>query len=144
MKYTSINRQSAQVITSELRAILTEFAASRGLALRPSGSTFGPLDISIRFTLAVTETADGTSAAQAEWNKFCSLEGFTPTDFGSGFTANGKLFRISGIKPKRPVHCIQATGENGKEYLFAALAVKNARVKFTSAEMDQRNNMEVK
>lgn len=67
--------------------------------------------------------ADGKSADQLNFEKYCGQFGFKPEDYGFTFTDNGKTFEFVGFNPKaRKNYCILRCGD--KTFVTAPDGVK--------------------
>ena len=66
----------------------------------------------------------GKSFEQAEFEKYCMLFGFKPTDYNKQFNMNGKTFTIKGLNLKAHKMPVKAVCSDGKAYKFGEDTVK--------------------
>lgn len=118
-KITEFDRTIAGTLGKQARTLLEPLAQQHGLTIKQRGGRYDPTTLKLTFELLVTETPDGKSGEQAQFEKYCFIAGLTPDQFGTEFSYAGETYRIVGIAPKRskrPV--IAARTKDGKRFVF--------------------------
>ena len=133
-KITAFDRPIAAAMVRELRRLLEPFAEQHGLTVERQGGTYDATKLTLRFEVRVSETADGRSGEQAEFEKYCFIAGLRPEDFGSEFAHNGTVYRVVAIAPKRSKNpVIAARVKDGKRFVFPVNAIRASSVPISHA-----------
>lgn len=123
-KITSFNPTVCRLIQKDLEAALKTVADKHGLTVsRAGGGKYDTLSYSPKVEFKVTETADGTSAAQAEFERFAPMLGIPADWYGKTFQSNFRQHKIESIRPaawKAPI----ITVSGGKRYKFSIELVR--------------------
>ena len=109
-------------LRSEVEAALSTIAAKYNCDV--SAGNIKDDDINTDMTISFrSKGADGKSADQLNFEKYCGQFGFKPEDYGFTFTDNGKTFEFVGFNPKaRKNYCILRCGD--KTFVTAPDGVK--------------------
>ena len=127
-KINSFDKAATQTVMTELDALLADFAATRGISISKVGGD--TLKFSAQFATIGENGAVNTAESQA-WKAHSGLDysdltlaGFTADDLGAEFTSQGKVFAITGYKPrarKRPLLAKEVGTD--KQFVFPLEAV---------------------
>ncbi len=126
---TRFDNPSVREISEACREALEPVAARYGLTLarHKNRHTYAldSMPVNLAMTIPVTDD-DGSvvSPEKVEWDKWARVLGFEPSDFGREFVAGGRMFKISGCKPKGRKYQILGNGPQGGRYKFMASNVK--------------------
>lgn len=126
-KITEFDRTIAGTLGKQARTLLEPLAQQHGLTIKDRGGRYDSTMLKLTFELLVTETPDGKSGDQAQFEKYCFIAGLTPDQFGLEFTYSGETYRIVGIAPKRskrPV--IGARTTDGKRFVFPPEVIRQS------------------
>jgi hypothetical protein len=109
MKITKIDRKVANTLAMELYMAAGKIAERYGLkAVQKSGS-FDAMRHTAKVEFVVTETAEGKSTDQVEFEQYCHWHGLKPEHFGKEIVLQGAKFKISGLKTKASKNTICIT-----------------------------------
>jgi len=118
MAINAFDRETAKEVMRRAEAALAPLAAEYGLTFRPKAS-YDEATLRLRIEMGIRELADGRSADQAQFEKFCVLYELDKKDFGQEFETGGTRYKIVAVQPKRfkrPV--VGARVPDGKRFLF--------------------------
>jgi hypothetical protein len=119
MKYTKMDRQTAKEIHADFDQVCKAFAEARGLTLAPTRCQFSDTGAKLSASFELKENAEGFSGAKMIWDNNARYYGLKPEYFGREFTAQGRVFTISGLRTSARTRPVLATS-NGTVYLFRA------------------------
>ena len=115
-KFTNANMDT---IRAEAQAALDAISAAHGITLKMGNIRYDPDRLS--FTSKI-EANIGSKADKAknEWDKYCSMYGGKPGDFGRQFKTRHGNCTIIGINPRAKKYPIDAQAPDGSKYGFEA------------------------
>jgi len=116
-------RKEFEGFREEVREALKEVAEKYNFNIEAGKIKY--TDISFDMSLSVTEKeVDGKSYEVLEFEKYCNMYGLKSSDYGKKFTSNGKIFTLSGFKPRATKLPVIAKDEKGQGYKFTVETVK--------------------
>jgi hypothetical protein len=124
MKIDRIDRDALRLIAATAMPALQAALAPFGITVKPARSKYSNGSTG---TFQVELVAAGANPEREEFERWASLMGFEPSDFGREFTVNRVRYALCGIAPGRSKYPI--IGERtltGVRYKFTADAVKRA------------------
>lgn len=127
MAINQFDMVTAKEVMRRAEAALAPLAEEFGLTLTPKGSSYDETVLRLRVELGIRQLADGRSADQAQFEKFCVIYGLSPNEFGREFEHGGIRYKIVAVQPsrdKRPI--VGARTRDGKRFLFRPLEVQQA------------------
>jgi hypothetical protein len=126
---TRFDNATVREISEACREALEPVAARYGLTLGRNKHRHSyhsdSMPVNLKMDVPV-RAKDGSTVApeKVEWDKWARVLGFEPSDFGREFVAGGRMFKISGCKPKGRKYQILGNGPQGGRYKFMASNVK--------------------
>ena len=112
-----------EVAETAVREALAEY----GVTVKRRGTTYQPLEATLKFKIAVTSPT-GETQVERTFKELANLFDLREDDLGKTFQSGGKTFKVVGLlpnRPKRPVLCEDAA-RAGKQFVFTAEGVKRA------------------
>ena len=106
-----MTKEQFATLRSEMESALAAIAAKYNCDVSIGNIKYDDIntDVSVSFR---SKGADGKSADQLNFEKYCGQFGFKPEDYGFTFTDNGKTFEFVGFNPKaRKNYCILRCGD---------------------------------
>ncbi len=114
-----IDRSAAKILREEALRAVKEVADRHGIVVELGNGRYDPnigtFDLKVKFALEGSERKD--------FERWATILGLDPEDFGKKFINGGKTFRISGIAPRSKTYPILATS-GGKTYKFRVESVR--------------------
>lgn len=101
-----MTKEQFTVFRSEMESALAAIAEKYNCDVSVGNIKYDDIntDISVSFR---SKGADGKSADQLNFEKYCGQFGFKPEDYGFTFTDNGKTFKFVGFNPRaRKNYCL--------------------------------------
>jgi hypothetical protein len=113
-----ISRQALQAIAADIETALAAVAKKHGVSIKRGHGVYGS-QASLKLEI-LPIAADGTViTAEAEHFKSAAKYwGLSADDLGRRFRSNGRVFTITGLRPKARTRPLQAQGDDGKTYVF--------------------------
>ena len=106
-----MTKEQFATLRSEMEAALAAIATKYNCDVSIGNIKYDDIntDISVSFR---SKGANGKSADQLNFEKYCGQFGFKSEDYGFTFTDNGKTFEFVGFNPKaRKNYCILRCGD---------------------------------
>lgn len=125
MKITKMDRKIVEQISKELAVAASHIAEKYGLKVVRKSGSFDDLHYTNKVEFTITETAEGKSANQVDFEKYCSWYSLKPTDFGRELILEGERFTICGLRTKatKNVICIKRV-DDGKTFVTSEGTVR--------------------
>jgi len=124
MQLKTIDRTGLQLMLDKALPALTEVLAMYGVSVKLGRSKYTNGSTG---TLAFEVTAAGADPEREEFERWASLMGFEPSDFGREFTVNNVRYALCAMAPGRSKYpMIGERSITGARYKFTVDAVKRA------------------
>jgi hypothetical protein len=121
------NKPILRSLRPELEEALADVCAKHGITAKIGNASFTNLECKFQLILELDGANEAKSAAkQADFERYATLYGLEPNDFGKPFLSNGVLYSITGISHNRPKFPIDAIRHDGRKFKFPASTVKAA------------------
>lgn len=128
MKIDKFDKPVCNTLRKEVEAALLPFANKYGLTLSMRGGTYNDWSWLAKVEFKVKETAEGKSAEQAEFEKYCHQFSCKPQDYGRTLTINGKEFTLIGFALNRSKFTIKVKSlDTGKIHLFVESVLRQIK-----------------
>lgn len=125
-----MDRQSLRSFNADALKALEKIAAEHGMSIRPGRSTYRSANAILKYDLSDI-ASDGevlTPEAQA-FKAHAGRYGLSPDDLYGTFNFDGKQFRITGLKTRRPKFPINAENvSTGRKHKFTESSLRNVTV----------------
>ena len=115
---TKFDKQVCKHLTPEIITALEAVCKQYGLTVTHKGGTFSDTTFIAKVELAVTETEDGLTREQAEFNNLCKQWYCQPEDYGKTLLINGKPETLIGFAPTRDKFSVRTRNASGKVMLW--------------------------
>ena len=131
MSSIRIDRSFLKSFKGDAEAALTVVAEKYGISVSYKGGSYARdgANATLKFEIAApdAETGEALSREAQDFKLSARAHGFEPEDLGSEFTVRGTVYRITGLKPRRPKYPICADRvSDGKSFKFPVEIVKGA------------------
>jgi hypothetical protein len=137
MSSIKIDKAFLRSFTGDAQKALTEIADKYGISISYKGGSYARDggNATIKFEIAAPDATTGealTREAQ-DFKRFATDYGFEPEDLGTEFTVRGTVYKIAGLKTRRPKYPISAVRvKDGRSFKFPVDAVRRSgQPKFT-------------
>lgn len=120
----TLTKDTAQAIHEEVVAAVKEVLDRHSLKVESSRCSWGDAGITLKLAAALVSVAGENQRFIAEWNNCCEMYGFTASDRGRSFRANGRHLTIVGLDLSRRRYPVVARDADGVERLFRAADVR--------------------
>jgi hypothetical protein len=121
------DKPTLRSLRPELETALADVCAKHGITARIGNASFTELECKFQLILELEGVDEAKSTSrQADFERYATLYGLEPTDFGKNFLVNGVLYSITGISPNRPKFPVDGVRHDGRKFKFPALTVKAA------------------
>ena len=132
MSSIQIDRAFLRTFTKDAEAALTEIADKYGVKISYKGGSFDRVGsfATLKFEVVAPDASTGETLSREaqDFKRFANHYGFAPDDLGSEFTVRGEVYRITGLKSRRPKFPISAERvKDGKLFKFSSHAVRLGR-----------------
>ena len=118
------NKISAVMIRDELKKELQTVGEKLGVFIEIGSGSFTPTELGMHLNVTLREGYDGKTGKQAQFERHAFMFGLSDKSFGKQFSYGGKIYKITGIRPKARKNPVLATDIVGKESIFPADIVK--------------------
>jgi hypothetical protein len=127
-RITRMDRTIAKRLGDDLEKAAQEVAKKYGVvAARRSGS-FSDMQFTTKIEFAITETADGKSPAQVEFERYAKIFGLEAEDYGKEIVLQAERFTIAGIRPKASKNCISIKRVSDGKGFVCSVEVVNRKL----------------
>jgi hypothetical protein len=127
-KITNFTPAVCKEIAARVAKALNDLGNELGVEIKPHGGSYTSGSYTMKLEFAILNENGVASTRSAEDFKMSAfLFGLKSDDLGRAFRSGGRLFLISGLRPRatrRPV--VASCTESGKEFCFSAEDVKRA------------------
>ena len=114
---------NSAVIALEVMEAIKAVAAKYGLQVKLARNVdYSPQIMTLAYNLLATDTS-GKVGKQAEFDKLCYMVGLKPEHYGKMINLQGKLYRISGVRPHAHKNSVCIESSRGKEYVCSPRTV---------------------
>lgn len=110
-------------VKSKIMEHLEPLGAELGLSFEIGGATCDPNQMYFHSKLTVS-VGNKEDQEKRQFNKYCSLFGLEPSDYGRDFRSGGRNFKLIGFNLRASKMPIIARNEQGVEYKFTETAIK--------------------
>lgn len=110
------NSFNTATLSIELMRAIESVIVKYGLTTKVERNKFSPQVMQITYELLATDT-HGKLGKQAEFEKFASVVGLKPEHYGKMINLQGKLYRISGIRPSATKNSVCIESARGKTFV---------------------------
>ena len=118
-----LTKDEFATLRTEIETLLAPLAAKYGCEITAGNIKYD--DILTTVSLQFKSCADGKSADQLNFEKYCVQYGFGPEDYGFTFAVQDKTYTFKAFKTSaRKYPCICECSD-GKSYAFTDEAIKN-------------------
>ena len=117
-----MTKEQFNALRSEMESALSTIAEKYNCDVSIGNIKYDDINTDIVVSLR-SKGADGKSADQLNFEKYCNQYGFLPEDYGFTFTDGGKTFTFVGFNPKaRKNFCLLRCGD--KTFVSAPDGIK--------------------
>lgn len=114
-----MDKAIADKLYRELQTTLNAFAKAHNLTFKTGNGRYG--SNSLRIPVELFEVTNDKTAEQAEFEKYATLFGLKPTDFGKTFTTCGETYTIVGLAMRSRKYPILAKKQDGRTVKFTTV-----------------------
>ena len=125
-EFNSVNLKD---LGKDIEEALKLISAKHGITIEVGNMSYSPTTCNIKLKAVITgEDKSEEAIMKVEWSAKASRYGFKASDFGRSFKIDGKMFTISGVRPKNRSYPIIGTDANGKNYKFTSSMVREGLI----------------
>ena len=114
-----MDRAKAKVVRAALEKALKTIDPALGLNFEIGNGRYSYTEIEFK-VIALEKSSGSSSRAEADWKKYAASFGLSEVNLGDTFMLRGKVFEITGLKPRSHKYPVLATRSDGKVFKFPA------------------------
>lgn len=116
-----LTKDEFATLRTEIETLLSPLAVKYGCEITAGNIKYD--EILTTVSLQFKSCADGKSADQLNFEKYCIQYGFKPEDYGFTFTEKGKTFTFKEFKTSARKYPCVCECSDGKSYAFTMEAI---------------------
>ena len=129
---TEFHKATCRELGAELAALVSKWAAERGLSATSAGGSFDAIKFDCKIELRVLDQAKVDEVERKTFGQYCGLFDLTPEHFGTVVTIKGEQWRLCGLAINRSKYPFKFQNvATGKISLFGEIAAD--RIKAAAA-----------
>lgn len=100
MTITSFDRVNLRDLRVRIDAALKQVATDLNLKISAAGIQFTPTNCTVKIECStITPSGEIVTKEVQDFKRYCGMFGLKPEDLGLDFISQGKVYRITGLKP---------------------------------------------